>query len=94
MYKPFSLLQHLTNLEFNGIFVMKRKVTGKKIVHFAIVLGFAALVGAGWKLTARSSYESAVYSVVESDGCYKVRKSLDLVLVTTPMSSPGRGTQA
>ena len=87
MYRQFSLLQHLTNLEFNGIFVMKRKVTGKKIVHFAIVLGFVALVGAGGKLTARSSYESADYRVVESDGPFEVREYPNLKLVTTAMSS-------
>ncbi len=68
---------------------MKLKMTGKKMVHLAIILGLVGIVGAGWKLTARTSYESADYSVVESDGPFEVRQYPDLMLVTTPISSQG-----
>ena len=37
-------------------FVMKLKLTGKGFVHFSIALGFAVRAGAGWKLTAGTSY--------------------------------------
>jgi hypothetical protein len=44
----------------------------------------------GWKLTFRNAYESASYSVVESDGPYQIREYPDLVLASTPMSRERR----
>ncbi|MBC7968479.1 MAG: heme-binding protein [Fuerstia sp.] len=68
---------------------MRLKVTRKSILYFAIVVAFIAIAGVGWKLTARTSYESAEYSVVESDGPIELREYPDLMLVTTPMKSQG-----
>jgi hypothetical protein len=76
-------------VRLNESIVMKLRVTGKNVVNFAIVLIFVAVVGVGWKLTARTSYESADYRVVESDGQIEVREYSDLMLVTTPMKSQG-----
>lgn len=70
---------------------MKSKVTGKKMVYFSIMLILVALVSVGWKFTSRTSYESANYSVVESDSPFEVREYPNLMLVTTPMKSQSNG---
>jgi hypothetical protein len=69
--------------------VMKLKLTGKKVVYLTIVIALALIIGVGWKVTARTSYESAAYRVLESDGSFEIREYPDLVLVTTPMKSQG-----
>ncbi len=68
---------------------MKLKLTGKKVVYLTIVIALALIIGVGWKVTARTSYESAAYRVLESDGSFEIREYPDLVLVTTPMKSQG-----
>ena len=70
-------------------FVMPLNVSGKKMVYVALVVVLVAFVGVGWKLTARSSYESANYSIVESDSPFEIRDYPDLMLVTTAMKSQG-----
>jgi hypothetical protein len=70
-------------------FVMPLNVSGKKMVYAALVVVLVAVVGVGWKLTARSSYESADYSIVESDAPFEIRDYPDLMLVTTAMKSQG-----
>lgn len=60
------------------------------MVYSAIVMVIVGLVGVGWKLTARTSYESAAYNVLESDGPFEIREYPDLMLVTTGMKSQGR----
>ena len=70
-------------------FAMKRNITGKRMVYLSIVIVLVAILGVGWKMTARSSYESAAYSVVESDGPFEIREYQDLMLVTTAMKSEG-----
>jgi hypothetical protein len=71
------------------IVVMKLELTGKKMVYLTIAIALAVIIGVGWKLTARTSYESAAYRVLESDGSFEIREYPDLVLVTTPMKSQG-----
>ncbi len=68
---------------------MRLQVTGKQVVYFAIVLVLVAVLGVGWKFTSRTSYETANYSVVESDSPFEVREYPNLMLVTTPMKSQG-----
>ncbi len=68
---------------------MPLNVSGKKMVYVALVVVLMAVVGVGWKLTARSSYESADYSIVESDASFEIRDYPDLMLVTTAMNSQG-----
>lgn len=58
------------------------------MVYAAILILLLTLI-VGWKLTARSSYESADYNVLESDGPLEVRAYPDLMLVTTGMKSRG-----
>ncbi len=38
-----------------------------------------------WNFTSRTAYESAEYTVVESDGAYQIRDYPDLMLVSTDM---------
>ena len=45
----------------------------------------------GWKLTARSAYESAEYSVLESDGSFELREYPDLMLASTKMGTRIQG---
>ena len=68
---------------------MKLSVSGKKIVYLVLLLMLVAVVSVSWKLTARTSYESAAYSVVESYGPFEIRDYPDLMLVTTAMKSQG-----
>jgi hypothetical protein len=59
------------------------------MVYLTIAIALALIIGVGWKVTARTSYESAAYRVLESDGSFEIREYPDLVLVTTPMKSQG-----
>lgn len=59
------------------------------MVYAAILILLVAMAGVGWRMTARSSYESAAYSLLESDGSFEIREYPDLMLVTTPMKSQG-----
>ena len=58
------------------------------IVVAVLVCGFAYM---GWKLTSRSSYESAEYTVLKSDGAIELREYPDLMMATTDMGSRIQG---
>lgn len=45
----------------------------------------------GWKVTARGAYESAEYTVVESDGNFEIREYPDLMLASTSMRAESQG---
>ena len=45
----------------------------------------------GWQLTSRSAYESAEYTVLETDGQIELRSYPDLMLVTTTMGTRTQG---
>lgn len=45
----------------------------------------------GWKLTSRSAYESAAYTVMQSDGEIELRKYPDLMMATTQMKGRSGG---
>ena len=45
----------------------------------------------GWKMTSRSGYESAEYTVVETDGEFEIRDYPDLMLVTTTADFEAQG---
>lgn len=45
----------------------------------------------GWKMTSRGSYESAEYTVLESDGSFEIREYPELMLVTTPTKFQSQG---
>ena len=44
-----------------------------------------------WKLTSRNAYESAEYSVLESDGSIELREYPDLMMATTEMGTRTQG---
>lgn len=54
-----------------------------------ILVGVVAYFG--WKLTARGAYESAAYTVLESDGSFELREYPDLMLATTAMNVESQG---
>jgi DNA gyrase inhibitor GyrI len=66
-------------------------MTGKKMAYLIAALIIVAMAYMGWKMTARSAYESAEYNVVESDGSFEVREYPDLMLVTTTSKFRSQG---
>ena len=58
------------------------------LIVAAVVCGLFYI---GWKLTARNAYESAEYSVLESDGSIELREYPDLMLATTEMGTRTQG---
>lgn len=66
-------------------------MTTKVICVF--ITSFVGLVAFfGWKLTARGSYESAEYTVIESEGEFEIRHYPDLMLATTEMQFEAQGS--
>jgi hypothetical protein len=63
----------------------------KNMAYVILAACLALLAYAGWKLTARSGYESAEYSVTESDGEFEIREYPNLMLVTTEMQFETQG---
>ncbi|MCP4080247.1 MAG: heme-binding protein [Planctomycetaceae bacterium] len=60
-----------------------------------IYLGLAAALVAvcwfGWKMSSRSAYESAEYSVLSADGSFEIREYPDLWLAATQSSIDAQG---
>ena len=65
----------------------KRKMTYLGVV---ILLTFGGIFT--WNLTARAAYESAEYTVVESEGPFEIRDYPDLKLVSTEMRFESQGS--
>ena len=63
----------------------------KKMIYLLIAAILSGLGYAGWKLTSRNAYESAEFSVLESDGEIELREYPDLMLATTPMGTRIQG---
>lgn len=63
----------------------------KIAVYLVITVAICCLAYMGWKLTSRDAYESAEYSVLESDGAIELREYPDLMLATTEMGSRIQG---
>ena len=61
------------------------------MVYLIVVVIVCGLVFMGWKLTSRSAYESAEYSVLETEGNIELRSYPELVLVTTSMGTRVQG---
>ena len=53
------------------------------------IVGLVAL--SGWKLTARGAYETAEYTVIESDGDFEIREYPELMVVTTSTQMERQG---
>ena len=58
--------------------------------YLGIAIAFT-VVFFGWKITARSAYESAEYTVVESDSPFEIREYPDLLMATTNMKFKAQG---
>ena len=66
-------------------------MNGRKLTYIAAGSAFAVAAYFGWKLTSRTAYESAAYSVVQADGRFEVREYPDLLMVATEMQFASRG---
>jgi hypothetical protein len=60
-------------------------MAGKRMLYVSGVVVLVAVAYFGWKLTARSAYESAEYTLLESDGQFEIREYADLMMATTNM---------
>jgi hypothetical protein len=63
----------------------------KGMIYLCIVTVVVVLAYFGWKLTARSAYESAEYTVLESDSPFETREYPDLMMATTNMQFESQG---
>ena len=63
----------------------------KKMTYLIVAAVVCGLFYSGWKLTSRNAYESAEYSVLESDGNIELREYPDLMLATTEMGTRTQG---
>ena len=66
-------------------------MTVRRIIYLIVGATLIALVYVGWRLTARSAYESAEYTVLESDSPFETREYPDLMMATTNMQSESQG---
>ena len=62
-------------------------MTVKKMIYLFVAAVLIVVAYFGWKFTARSAYESAEYTVLESDDSFEIREYPDLMLATTGMKS-------
>ena len=61
-------------------------MSGNRMTY--VILTIVLLVAVvGWKMTSRSAYESARFTVVKSDGPFEIREYPDLMMATTAMDS-------
>lgn len=63
----------------------------RRVIYLIVGAALIALGYFGWKLTARSAYESAEYTVLESDSPFETREYPDLQLATTNMQFKSQG---
>ena len=63
----------------------------KKMGYLLVAVVVCGIVYMGWKLTSRSAYESAEYTVLESEGKFELRLYPDLMLATTSMGTRVQG---
>jgi len=65
--------------------------TLKKTLIYVSVLAVVAVAYFAWKLTARGAYESADYTLLDSDGPFETREYPEIMLVTTGMRFESQG---
>lgn len=63
----------------------------KKMTYILLAALLCGFIYTGWKLTSRNAYESAEYSVLESDGNFELRSYPELMLATTSMGTRIQG---
>ena len=54
----------------------------------AVIIGIVSL---GWRMSTLNAYESAKYTVIESESPYEIREYPDLMIATTTMESKSQG---
>lgn len=66
-------------------------MTIKLLICLSVAAIFVPLAFFAWRLTARNAYESAEYTVIESETPFEIREYPDLTMATTNMEleSPG-----
>jgi hypothetical protein len=63
----------------------------RRMIYLGVVAVIITLAYFGWKLTARSAYESAEYTLLESDSPFETREYPDLMMATTNMQFESQG---
>ena len=66
-------------------------MTIKRIIYLGIISVGIVLAYFAWRLTARSAYESAEYTVLESESPFETREYPDLQMATTNMQFQSQG---
>ena len=66
-------------------------MTTRRMIYLGVLIVVVSTAYFGWKLTARGAYESAEYTVLESDGSFEKREYPDLMMATTDMGSRIQG---
>jgi len=66
-------------------------MTKKRMIYLAIAFLVVIVGSVTWSFTARAAYESAEYTVVESDGDFEIRDYPDLMLASTAMKFQSQG---
>jgi DNA gyrase inhibitor GyrI len=66
-------------------------MTRKSLTYLTVVIVLFAMGIFAWNLTARAAYESAEYTVLESDGSFEIREYPDLILASTEMQAGSEG---
>jgi hypothetical protein len=63
----------------------------KRMIYFFLATVVIAIAYFGWRLTARSAYETAKYTVLESDSPFETRAYPDLMMATTNTKLKAQG---
>jgi SOUL heme-binding protein len=66
-------------------------MAGIRMWYLLAAISAGVIVYFGWKMTSRSAYESAEYTVLQSDGSFELREYPELMLVTTAMNLDSQG---
>lgn len=64
----------------------------KRMIYVSLSFAVVTLLYLGWKLTARGAYESADYTVLQSDGSFEIREYPTLMMATTDMQFDAQGS--
>ena len=88
--RPTHFYTHPTQIQL-AKFETGPTMTIRRMIYLGIVAVIIVLAYFGWKLTARSAYESAEYTVLESDSPFETREYPDLQMATTNMQFKSQG---
>jgi DNA gyrase inhibitor GyrI len=66
-------------------------MSGNQILYAGVLVGLGVLGYLGWKMSSRSAYESAEFTLLESEGDFQLRQYPELWLATTDMGTATSG---